>query len=53
MYFGAVKLQANSDPIGVAVNQNTNMVYVSGGPSGAVSVIDGKTNTVVKTIKIV
>jgi YVTN family beta-propeller protein len=44
--------ESYSGPIGVAINQNTNMVYVAGGPSGAVSVIDGKTNTVVKTIKV-
>src|SRR5438105_2479162 len=44
--------ESYSGPIGVAVNPNTNMVYVSGGPSGAVSVIDGNSNMVVKAIKV-
>jgi YVTN family beta-propeller protein len=44
--------ESYSGPIGVAVNPNTNMIYVSGGPSGAVSVIDGNSNMVVKAIKV-
>jgi YVTN family beta-propeller protein len=37
-------------PYGIAVNPNTNMVYVGNEISNTDSIIDGKTNTVVKTI---
>ena|GEM_PF-1176489 len=39
-------------PYGVAVNPITNMVYVTNQGSNSVSVIDGKTNSVVSTIPI-
>ena len=39
-----------NSPDGVAVNPNTNMVYVANYDDNTMSVIDGKTNSVVKTI---
>ena len=35
-------------PVGVAVNPNTNTIYVTNRADDTVSVIDGKTNTVTK-----
>jgi YVTN family beta-propeller protein len=37
-------------PVGVAVNPNTNMIYVDNYDSNTTSVIDGKTNMVVANI---
>jgi YVTN family beta-propeller protein len=39
-------------PTGIAVNIATNLVYVSNAGSNTVSVIDGVTNTVIKTIPV-
>ena len=39
-------------PIGIAVNPNTNMIYVVNQISNTASVIDGKTNGVVKSIAV-
>ncbi|HEX5457151.1 MAG TPA: fibronectin type III domain-containing protein [Candidatus Nitrosotalea sp.] len=39
-------------PVGVGVNPNTDMIYVTNHDSNTVSVIDGSTNAVVKTIPI-
>ena len=39
-----------SHPMGVAVNPNTNRIYVANTWSNNVSVIDGDTNTVVATV---
>src|SRR6185436_3430905 len=36
------------DPYGLAVNPNTNMIYLANSQSNTVSVIDGKTNTVIQ-----
>lgn len=38
-------------PIGIAVNPNTNMIYVFNQLSNTASVIDGKTNAVIKNIQ--
>ena len=38
-------------PIGIAVNPNTNMIYVVNQISNTASVIDGKTNAVIKNIQ--
>ena len=39
-------------PTGVAVNPSTNTVYVADSNSNTTSIIDGKTNSVVKTVKV-
>jgi YVTN family beta-propeller protein len=39
-------------PHSVAVNPNTDMIYVTNRDSNTVSVIDGKTNSVIKTVKV-
>ena len=39
-------------PIGIAVNPNTNMIYVVNQISNTASVIDGKTNGIVKSIAV-
>ena len=39
-------------PIGVAVNANTNKVYVTNYESGFVSVIDGFTNKIENNVKV-
>ena len=41
--------QLGRHPSGVDVNPNTKMVYVTNQDSNTVSIIDGKTNNVVKT----
>ena len=38
-------------PVGIAVNPNTNMIYVVNQISNTASVIDGKTNAVIKNIQ--
>jgi YVTN family beta-propeller protein len=38
-------------PIGIAANPNTNMIYVANYDSNTTSVIDGKTNAVIKNIQ--
>jgi YVTN family beta-propeller protein len=43
---------AGKDPFAVAVNPNTNMIYLANNGSDTVSVIDGKTNSVVKNIMV-
>ncbi len=48
---GLTKGYFGSTPTYVAVNPLTNMVYVTNHDDNTVSVIDGKTNNVVKTIK--
>ena len=45
-------IPVGAKPVGVGVNQNTNMVYVTNHDSNTVSVIDGSTNAVVKTIPV-
>ena len=39
-----------NNPGGVAVNPNTNRIYVANSGSGNVSVIDGASNTVIATV---
>src|SRR5260221_1088222 len=39
-------------PVGVAVNPRTDTIYVANANSGTVSVISGRTNTVVGTIRV-
>ena len=39
-------------PVGVAVNPRTDTIYVANANSGTVSVISGRTNTVVATIRV-
>jgi len=41
-----------SSPLGVAVNPVTNMVYVTNWDDNTVSVIDGKTNSIVRDIQV-
>ena len=45
-------IQVGNLPLGVAVNPNTNMIYVSNEKDNTVSVIDGSTNSVVNTIQV-
>ena len=40
------------EPVGVAVNTTTNMIYVTNYQDNSVSVIDGVTNTVIDTIAV-
>ena len=47
-----ISLKVGLNPTEVAVNPNTNMVYVTNADSNTVSVIDGKTNSVVKNIEV-
>jgi YVTN family beta-propeller protein len=42
-----------SSPYAVAVNENTNRIYVTHYDSNTVSVIDGNTNTVVATVPVI
>lgn len=43
-------IPVGGSPIGVAVNEKTNRIYVTNFLSNTISVIDGATNTVIKTI---
>ena len=45
-------MTVGTKPTGVAVNPNTNLIYVSNFISNSLSVIDGATNTVVSTIPV-
>jgi YVTN family beta-propeller protein len=45
-------IQVGNDPVGIAVNPVTHMLYVSNHLDKSVSVIDGTTNTTVATISL-
>jgi len=45
-------IKVDSNPLGVAVNPITNMIYVTYLDSNIISVIDGKTNDVIKNIPL-
>ena len=45
-------ISVGNSPFGVAVNPNTNLAYVANSNSSTVSVIDGKTNSVIATIPV-
>jgi YVTN family beta-propeller protein len=45
-------ISVGNTPVAVAVNPNTNMIYVTNADDNTVSVIDGKTNNIVDTIKV-
>jgi YVTN family beta-propeller protein len=45
-------IQVGDSPQGIAVNPNTNRIYVTNYSSNSVSVIDGDTNTVIDTIAV-
>ncbi|MNW08768.1 hypothetical protein D3C71_2056170 [compost metagenome] len=40
------------NPRGVAVNSNTNRIYIANYLSSTVTVINGETNTVIETINV-
>lgn len=48
----AVTVPVGQTPYGVAVNPETNKIYVANYSPGTVSVIDGSTNTVVSTLAV-
>src|SRR2546426_3336845 len=48
----AATVQVGMYPEGVAVNENTNLIYVANGGSNTVSVISAATNTVMATIPV-
>ena len=45
-------LEVGKNPDGIGINFNTNMVYVSNTGSNTVSVIDGSTDEIIKTIPV-
>ncbi len=45
-------IPVGSDPLGVAINPNTNRIYAANMYSNSVSVIDGSTNSIVSTIAV-
>ena len=45
-------LSVGEDPYSLAVDSNTNMIYVANYKSGTVTVINGSNNSVIKTIKV-
>ena len=47
-----VPILAGKYPVAIAVNPNTNMIYVANADDNTTSVIDGKTSSVVKTIPV-
>ena len=44
-------IAVGSQPIGVATDPRTNRIYVANAASGTVSVINGRTDTVVATVR--
>ncbi len=47
---GVVGIPVGTNPLGVAVNANTNMIYVANSGSNNISVVDGTSNSVVATV---
>ena len=45
-------IQVGAQPLGIAVNANTNRIYVTNYIDGTISVIDGINNKIIKTIKL-
>jgi len=46
-------IPVGTDPYGIAVNENTNRIYVTNYLEDTVSVIDGSTNTVIATVPVI
>ncbi len=49
---GTVDVRTGKEPVAVAVNEKTNKVYIANKKSDNVTVLDGKTNKILKTVDV-